>query len=308
VLVVGHLNSARAYDAATLEEVAHWEQSFRTAGDLDGEVVGLAAWDEIAVARPGQRARIVPASGVREVVTADVDGHLVAAVGSTTGPINLYDVGSGVPIGTPLTGHDAVIEQLAVVMLDDRPILVSAGKDNTIRVWDRLVCTWRAKTPPIGVVIARSVGTPLDGRRSPPAGPCCPGPLISRLARGRQACALLRCGAMADLFGVPTADSTRCRSSSALLLGGSVHRCGMCRGSSGCPTDRAACFVIDSSSIRPSAAMSWSRRSARYLASSIARRSALSISSQAKRATLRVGGSMVIAISCSPRGSTTPSQ
>jgi WD40 repeat protein len=38
-----------------------------------------------------------------------------------------------------LTGHVAEITQLGVVSSGDRPLLVSAAADNTIRVWDLAV-------------------------------------------------------------------------------------------------------------------------------------------------------------------------
>ena len=41
---------------------------------------------------------------------------------------------TGTPIGDPLTGHTRAVEAVACTRLDDRPVAVTAGMDNTVRI------------------------------------------------------------------------------------------------------------------------------------------------------------------------------
>jgi WD40 repeat protein len=49
--------------------------------------------------------------------------------------VRVWDLESGEPAVGPLTGHDAV-NAVAVGERDSRPVIVSGGRDGTVRVWD----------------------------------------------------------------------------------------------------------------------------------------------------------------------------
>jgi WD40 repeat protein len=72
------------------------------------------------------------------------DGKLLA-LGSDSGPIRLWDVATGHPVGPPLTGH--LNSAQGVTFSPDGKILASAGGDGTIRLWD--VATGQPLGPPL---------------------------------------------------------------------------------------------------------------------------------------------------------------
>jgi WD40 repeat protein len=51
-------------------------------------------------------------------------------------PIWAWDLESGEPVLGPLTGHDGGVNAIAVALGHDRPVIISAGDDGTVRVWD----------------------------------------------------------------------------------------------------------------------------------------------------------------------------
>jgi WD40 repeat protein len=48
----------------------------------------------------------------------------------------MFDFATGSRIGEPLTGHEAKIYGMTVVPVGDRPLLVAAAEDHSVRVWD----------------------------------------------------------------------------------------------------------------------------------------------------------------------------
>ncbi|WP_326740432.1 hypothetical protein [Streptomyces sp. NBC_01022] len=48
----------------------------------------------------------------------------------------MWDLTTRQPVGEPLTGHTGTVEAVACTMLDGRPIAVTGGGDETVRVWD----------------------------------------------------------------------------------------------------------------------------------------------------------------------------
>jgi WD40 repeat protein len=70
---------------------------------------------------------------------AVVGGRSVLLAGGERNTIVIQDVDTGQRLGAPIDGHEALLTALGVADLNGRPVLVSAAKDNTIRVWDLAV-------------------------------------------------------------------------------------------------------------------------------------------------------------------------
>jgi serine/threonine-protein kinase len=124
-------------DVATLDEVGRGELIDALAVQDGTPVVlsGLGSQLRVVDLASGNLRREIPAAA--DVVTAvELSGRLVAVTGGSTGEITLYDIASATRIGDPLTGHQAKINALQTIRLGDRPVLISAALDNTIRVWD----------------------------------------------------------------------------------------------------------------------------------------------------------------------------
>jgi WD40 repeat protein len=74
---------------------------------------------------------------VTAATTAIRDGRPVAiTAGNDDLAIRIWDLVSGEPVGSPLTGHTDLIHSLATATLDGRTVIVSSSNDATIRVWD----------------------------------------------------------------------------------------------------------------------------------------------------------------------------
>jgi WD40 repeat protein len=79
-----------------------------------------------------------PHSGAVLAVAAITDRtETLVATGGAAGTIILRESTSGAKARVPLTGHTAQVRALAAVQLDDtRTVLVSAGRDSSVRMWD----------------------------------------------------------------------------------------------------------------------------------------------------------------------------
>jgi WD40 repeat protein len=138
-VVVTNGRETAAYDATSFAQLAEWPIWGKDVAVLDGAPVAINAFDGLTVAAPGARPRIIDVPGSSYAVAAELEGVLVAAVGFDSGEIALFDVAAGTRIASPLTGHEAKINELGVVTVSGRPLLVSAAADNAIRVWDLAV-------------------------------------------------------------------------------------------------------------------------------------------------------------------------
>ena len=99
------------------------------------------------------------------------DGKTLAS-GSHDGTVRLWDVATGRPIGSPLTGHTG--EVYSVAFSPDGKTLASGSADGTVRLWD--VATGR----PIG---NPSPATPMRSTRWRSARTARPWPAAATTAR-----------------------------------------------------------------------------------------------------------------------------
>jgi WD40 repeat protein len=82
------------------------------------------------------------------------DVRVLVASGSRDSTVRVWDVGSGKPVGTPLTGHTGPVFSVAMGMVPSdgtRVLVASGGDDGTVRIWD--------------VFTGQSLGEPLTGHR-----------------------------------------------------------------------------------------------------------------------------------------------
>ena len=79
---------------------------------------------------------------VTDVATATrLDGRSVVITGGVDRVIRLWDLATGEPMPTTLTGHTDSVTQLAVADVDDRKVLISGGADGAVRRWDLATAT-----------------------------------------------------------------------------------------------------------------------------------------------------------------------
>ncbi|WP_232666833.1 WD40 repeat domain-containing serine/threonine protein kinase [Pseudonocardia sp. TRM90224] len=126
------------WDARTMQEISTYSGLESTLAELDGTPVMVGAYGAIFVRdlATGEQRRQIPAPAATIGAVAVVDGRLLVAAGEDTGEVWLYDVAAGTRIGSPMRGHEAELRAMGVVQLGDRPVLVTASKDNSVRVWD----------------------------------------------------------------------------------------------------------------------------------------------------------------------------
>jgi WD40 repeat protein len=134
------VNLSYVWDFETGERIA----TPNTAGEiteLDGAPVIVNAMSGLQVTdlHTGALVRRHPIGRTRLVAVAVVEGRPVVAIEGEDHTIVLHDVDSGRRLGAPIAGHEADLTELGVADLNGRPILVSAAKDNSIRVWDLAV-------------------------------------------------------------------------------------------------------------------------------------------------------------------------
>src|SRR5206468_1309048 len=79
--------------------------------------------------------------GVNAVAVGELEGCPVVVVGGGDGTVRVWDLGLGILVGEPFTGHQGgvyawAVNAVAVAELEGRPVVVSGGSDGTVRVWD----------------------------------------------------------------------------------------------------------------------------------------------------------------------------
>jgi protein kinase-like protein len=141
--VVGARSLTVVWDAATGEEVARTNATGEITV-LGGVPVLVSIVQGIAVAdlRTGavmRRHSTDSAIGLRPSAVALLEGRPVLAIDGERNTIVIRDLDTGQQLGAPIEGHQAPLTKLGVADLNGRPALVSAARDNAIRVWDLAV-------------------------------------------------------------------------------------------------------------------------------------------------------------------------
>ncbi|GAA0937244.1 WD40 repeat domain-containing serine/threonine-protein kinase [Pseudonocardia zijingensis] len=108
---------------------------------LDGAPVLVSLGEQLVVVdlRTGAvvRRHDVGSRLLQEFALGVLNGRpVIATEGEDQDKIILLDVDTGQRFGAPMTGHEAELTHVDFVDLEGRPILVSAARDNAIRVWD----------------------------------------------------------------------------------------------------------------------------------------------------------------------------
>ena len=88
----------------------------------------MCQWD----ATTGERLQTLKAQWSVEIIAFSPDGATLAS--SVSQSVDLWDVATGLPIGEPLTGHDAEVGSVA--FHPDGQTLASGGWDATVRLWN----------------------------------------------------------------------------------------------------------------------------------------------------------------------------
>jgi hypothetical protein len=125
-------------DARTLERIGRHGSVGAVVTELDGVPVTIGTAGEVVVRdlASGAEVRRIAAEVTTPATATVLDGRLIVAAVTPANEIQLFDVAAGTAIGSPLAGHEATVTALESVLLGDRPVLVSAGLEGSIRVWD----------------------------------------------------------------------------------------------------------------------------------------------------------------------------
>jgi hypothetical protein len=130
----------RVWDAETGELVVRANaEGYITTLDGDPVVVGIFRGFTVVDLRTGATLRRHDADLdllIGPAAVAVVDGRSVLVTQGEQNTIVIRDVDTGQHLGAPIEGHEAALTQLGVADLNGRPVLVSAARDNTMRVWD----------------------------------------------------------------------------------------------------------------------------------------------------------------------------
>jgi WD40 repeat protein len=54
----------------------------------------------------------------------------------TTTTLRAWDLAAGAPRGDPIAAHDGAVNAVAAIEHGRRPLMVSGGEDETVRVWN----------------------------------------------------------------------------------------------------------------------------------------------------------------------------
>ncbi len=113
-----------------------------------GEDRKVQLWD----ARSGQRLEKLSPKGQLVALSERADAAHIATC-SADQTLQVWDVRAGRPVGKQLTGHAGRVTEVALGVVDGKPILAAGGADKAIHLWD-------ARS-------GRLLGKPLSGHEQP---------------------------------------------------------------------------------------------------------------------------------------------
>lgn len=88
--------------------------------------------------RPGIGGRLVGKPllchqyGVNSITLGTLEGRIVVG-GGEDGTLRIWDLASHVQRGDPLRGHDQAVFSVVLGTLNYRPVIISGGRDDTVR-------------------------------------------------------------------------------------------------------------------------------------------------------------------------------
>jgi WD40 repeat protein len=159
--------SPRAHNTGAVTAVAVSEVDGRSVivfGDYGGTV---CVWDpatgtSIASPPPHYSDWRHDGGWVKAVAVSELEGRPViisaTSYGETYSAVEVWDLATCTPIGSPLTATTAQVTALAVGAMDGRPVIASGSTDGTARLWDLAVRQPLAALPlgaPVGAICAR---------------------------------------------------------------------------------------------------------------------------------------------------------
>jgi WD40 repeat protein len=74
--------------------------------------------------------------GGQGMALAVLDGTPVVLSGHDDGRIDVFTIGTALPVGPPLLGHESEVTALAFAELGGCPVAASGGRDGTVLIWD----------------------------------------------------------------------------------------------------------------------------------------------------------------------------
>ncbi len=131
----GHRGGVTAVAAGTLPDGT----PVIISGDDDGTVRVWRTADGTLIGRPlrghggGVRA---DGGGVRAVAAGALPDGTPVIISGGDGPVRVWRIADGTPVGEPLRGHDGPVSAVAAGALPDgTAVIISGGLDGTVRVW-----------------------------------------------------------------------------------------------------------------------------------------------------------------------------
>jgi WD40 repeat protein len=100
----------------------------------EGRGTDFQLWD-LRRSTPTSEPLIIKGKVFCQVVWGELDGRAVAVL-SDNNMIRVLDADSGMALYQPLTGHKDSITAISVGNVDEQALVISAGLDETVRLWD----------------------------------------------------------------------------------------------------------------------------------------------------------------------------
>ena len=131
-----------------------------------GHPAGLVVLADLVSGTALNRTFEVKEGSVVAVTTATLNGRscLAASGGNWNSALRVWDLETGDLVAGPLSGHTDCVRTIAMGEVNGRPVLVSGGRDRTVRVWELDAGSARSRKPADiggGIAIAQRAGRPV---------------------------------------------------------------------------------------------------------------------------------------------------